>query len=115
MSDANRQYSYSTLLRTVGPRGNGTRAFCSGTLSTRRTDLATYVTLGGTIRQCDSFKGYMTSSGGRPGIDYNFTVMPLDQSFTAFDVDIDPEEESKGIWNWVVGMTQGMKFTIMFK
>jgi hypothetical protein len=112
--DGANNYSNSTLLRTVGARTNGTRNTCSGAASTSRTPLGHYILLGGSLSQCSLFKGYFSGYKSRAA-SFNFTILPLDQSFTAFDVDVNAQEEVAGIWNWTVALAESMRFSIMLK
>lgn len=52
-------------------------------------------------------------TGGTDGQPYNFSVIPLDQSFFPYDVPLDNTNSYES--NWVVNMTTGTRFTIMMK
>jgi hypothetical protein len=43
------------------------------------------------------------------------TVIPLDQSFQAFDVTWSDEVNTAGEFKWTVGLEAGMRFTVMLK
>lgn len=43
------------------------------------------------------------------------TVVPLDQSFRAFDVAWSDSVTEAGVYDWTVELEEGIKFTIMLK
>lgn len=69
-------------------------------------------TVSGVAEQCK--RGFELGwSGSRQDGPYNFTVVPLDQSFKPFDVAL--KEDATSMSDWTLNITSGSRFTIMMK
>jgi hypothetical protein len=66
----------------------------------------------GVAQQCETGFDVSLVGGGRDP-PYNFTVVPLDQSFFPFDVLLNNTSGTES--NWVLNLTAGSRFTIMLK
>jgi len=85
---------------------------CLYTAQQNQTSLDFTFSLSGVAEQCE--RGFeMAWSGGREDGPYNFTVIPLDQSFYPFDVEL--EDGVRSMSDWTLNLTAGTRFTIMMK
>jgi len=85
---------------------------CLYTAQQNQTSLDFTFSLSGVAEQCE--RGFeMAWSGGREDGPYNFTVIPLDQSFRPYDVPL--EDGVRSMSDWTLNMTAGARFTIMMK
>jgi hypothetical protein len=85
---------------------------CLYTANQNSTSLDFTFTISGIAEQCE--RGFeMSWSGGREYGPYNFTVIPLDQSFRPYDVEL--EKGVTSMSDWKLNMTSGTRFTIMMK
>lgn len=85
---------------------------CLNTAALNQTSKQFSFSVAGQAKQCKA--GFeVLWDGSSEDAPYNFTVIPLDQSYYPFDVKVD---ESSGWTNdWVLNMTAGTRFTIVMK
>lgn len=85
---------------------------CLNTASRNQTSKAFSYSVAGKAQQCSP--GFELQWDGSPDQSpYNFTVIPLTQSYYPFDVVID--EKSGYSSDWVLNMTSGTRFTVLMK
>nr|XP_031858479.1 uncharacterized protein CI109_006124 [Kwoniella shandongensis]KAA5525551.1 hypothetical protein CI109_006124 [Kwoniella shandongensis] len=108
MSDANGLGTGgSSEIQRVQPSNDTT---CLDTASYNSTSLDFTFTVSGQAVQCE--RGFETSwTGGKEDGPYNFTVVPLDQGFNAYDVPLEEGVTSQS--SWQLNMTAGSRFTIL--
>lgn len=99
----------SSQIRRVEVSG---RTSCLYTASANQTDKAFGFSVSGVAEQCE--RGFeLAWDGPRQYEPYNFTVVPLDQSFWPYDVILERGRSSMS--DWKLNMTTGARFTIMMK
>ncbi|KAK8861638.1 hypothetical protein IAR55_002461 [Kwoniella newhampshirensis] len=97
----------SSEIQSVQPSSNTT---CLSSASSNSTSLDFTFTVSGVATQCQ--RGFeMSWTGGREDGPYNFTVIPLDQSFNPYDVTL--ENDVPYMSDWKLNMTAGSRFTIV--
>ena len=87
---------------------------CVGSAPANQTGIEFSFQLAGQDEQCMAGFDLDWSAGSSQDGPYNFTVIPLDQSFMPYDVPLSsrgPEEES----DWKLNLTAGSRFTVMMK
>ena len=91
---------------------NSQRTACLNTASQNQTANEFTFDVAGQAKQC--FEGLEVAwTGDSSGAPYNFTIVPLDQSFYAFDVAA--EGGRSYINDWQMNLTMGQRFTVMMK
>ncbi|KAK4690066.1 CDP-diacylglycerol---serine O-phosphatidyltransferase, partial [Tremellales sp. Uapishka_1] len=84
---------------------------CLSTQSSNQTSLDFTFSVAGIAEQCQ--RGLeLTWSGGEEDGPYNMTVVPCDQGFFPFDVVLDTTQRYET--DWVMNMTSGSRFTLVF-
>jgi len=85
---------------------------CLYTASSNDTDRNFGFSVSGVAEQCE--RGFELAWDGEKQYEpYNFTVVPLDQSFQPYDVPLENGRSSMS--DWKLNMTSGARFTIMMK
>ncbi|WVQ82009.1 hypothetical protein IAT38_004137 [Cryptococcus sp. DSM 104549] len=83
---------------------------CLATASHNQTATSFFFTVSGQAVECE--RGFETSwSGDQADGPYNMTIIPLDQSFKAYDVTLEPNVTSQS--DWVMDLAAGSMFTVM--
>lgn len=99
----------SSEIQTIQPSND---SICLGTYLSNQTSLDFTFTVSGVANQCA--RGFETSwSGGKEDGPYNFTIIPLDQGFRPFDVALQQDVPYES--DWVLNLTAGSRFTVMYK